>query len=169
MRCSLAGWTLGDAANSKNSLPKPYRVFLFVFPLKYGLLDFPLDPLFRGSYLHFLFKLLLQTPQPAIFHPIGSMQRYTPSIPIFFFAPNSVFWPAGWLRGKTFPQTGLDWSCENAQEKSKSHELPACLTTARTPREINTKFQSHKNVPIAQTHDQREETFNSTSLAYFSS
>lgn len=67
---------------------------------------------------------------------------------------------------KNFPPNCLDWSCKT-HKKNRNHMN--CLTAARTPREINTKFQSHKNVPIAQTHDQREETFNSTSLAYFSS
>lgn len=62
----------------------------------------------------------------------------------------------------------LAWTgAAKTHKKNRNHMN--CLTAARTPREINTKFQSHKNVPIAQTHDQREETFNSTSLAYFSS
>lgn len=86
--------------------------------------DFPLDPLFRGSYLHFLFKLLLQTAT-----------RYFPSDWIYaalqhtidsdFLLRTELCVLAGWLAArKNFPPNCLDWSCENAQEKSKSHELP---------------------------------------------
>lgn len=50
-----------------------------------------------------------------------SMQRYnTPLIPIFFFAPNSVFWPAGWLRGKTFPQTAWTGAAKT-HKKNRNH------------------------------------------------
>lgn len=78
----------------------------------------------------------------------------TPSIPIFFFAPNSVFWPAGCEEKLSPKLPGLE--LRNAQEKSKSHELPACLTAARTPREINTKFQSQKCADRANTRPEKK-------------
>lgn len=99
-------------------------MFLFVFPLKYGLLDFPLDPLFRGSYLHFLFKLLLQAA--TRYFPPDWIYAALHTIDSDFLLRTELCVLAGWLAArKNFPPNCLDWSCENAQEKSKSHELPA--------------------------------------------
>lgn len=152
----------------KNSLPKPYRVFLFVFPLKYGLLDFPLDPLSSVAPIYtFSSSCFFRHRNPLFSTRLDLCSSATHHR--FRFSSSHRTLCFGRLAGceeKLSPK--LAWTgAAKTHKKNRNHMN--CLTAARTPREINTKFQSHKNVPIAQTHDQREETFNSTSLAYFSS